>query len=100
MLKLLKSNLLLLAMVFAVGTAFAFKAEIKNSTAQKWAYDSENEVWVNVDGQSQQTTMGGPGDYRCTLSPLTTCTAVFNVNPNDDDSSPTSIIPGEYEDLP
>lgn len=100
MLKLLKSNLLIFAMVFAIGSAFAFTAENKSKTTEKWANDSG--TWVPVQGQTQQPPAGGPGDYRCTLveePPI--CTAEFpqGMDPNLDPTGQTDEIYGNYIEL-
>lgn len=98
--KLLKVNLLAIAMIFAIGTAFAFKAGSTNSVNEKWAND--NGTWHYVEGQTQQPSPGQPGDYRCDLveePPI--CTAEFpqGNDPNVDQSGMTNITNGLYSEL-
>lgn len=91
--KLFKTNLLVLAMLFAIGTAFAFKIEKSNSTDQKWANMSGS--YINVTGleQSDEETVR---DYSCT-GLETICTEEYpaGVNPNDqeNDSFPGTALP-------
>lgn len=102
MLKLIKSNLLILAMVFAMGTAVIAQTSSASKAMKKWALDNSdplNPVWLDVTGQNQETPTQ-PGAYRCNFNDVITCTAEYDELDNPNDPGPhtaSNRIFGEYE---
>ena len=103
MLKLIKSNLLILAMVFAMGTAVVAQTSNGSRAMKKYAFNPSapaGSQWQDIDGEVQETP-GNPGDYRCNLNDQVTCTAEFDstINPNVGTHPLTNRIPGDYQPL-
>ena len=86
--------------ILAGGIGFAEARHNANErqTMVKWA--RVDGAWVNINGQTQQTTPGGPGDYRCDSSD-DICSAQFaeGVNPNQAGAIPSNVVEGEYVSL-
>ncbi|RYZ55946.1 MAG: hypothetical protein EOP49_01755 [Sphingobacteriales bacterium] len=95
MLKLIKSNLLVMAMIIALGGAVSANVVNKSKATKMWGNNSG--TWVDLTGKIQQPNPGDPGDYRCDLDE-TVCRAEFpdNIDPNVGSHVPLAEYPGEY----
>lgn len=95
MIKTLKTNIIMVAMVMAFGSAVASTIAHNIRATEKWALVDDE--WINVN-DLQESDEQTERDYRCDPGgPI--CTAEFDedVDPNDDDSSITNITQGSFE---
>ncbi|RZM21684.1 MAG: hypothetical protein EOO88_32015 [Pedobacter sp.] len=98
MLKLIKSNLLVIAMIIALGGAVSANVASKSKANKMWGND--NGIWVDLTGKTEQTSPGGPGNFSCD-GEESVCRAEFpdNIDPNVGSHVPLAEYPGEFQSL-